>query len=114
MARLSNKADYKYYDLILALFASVLLISNLGATKLIEFGPIITDGGAVLFPLVYIFGDILTEVYGYQYARRAIWTGFFVMLLAVFSFSVVQYLPPASVWDNQEAYESILGFFPRI
>lgn len=108
------KRNFRYYDLILAFFAAVLLISNLGATKLIEFGPIITDGGALLFPLVYIFGDILTEVYGFKYARRAIWTGFGVMLLAAFSFTAVQYAPPASFWENQVAYESILGFFPRI
>ena len=106
--------SYKYYDLILALFAGVLLISNLGATKLISFGFVITDGGAVLFPLVYIFGDILTEVYGFKYARRAIWTGFFVMLLAVFALTAVQHMPPAPDWPNQQAYESVLGFFPRI
>lgn len=110
----TNANSYKYYDLILALFASVLLISNLGATKLIAFGPIITDGGAILFPLAYIFGDILTEVYGFKYARRAIWTGFLVMLLAVLSFTIVQHMPPAADWPNQTAYESILGFFPRI
>lgn len=109
-----GKKNYKYYDIVLALFAGVLLISNLSATKLIEFGPVITDGGAILFPLAYIFGDILTEVYGYKYARRAIWTGFAVMLLAVASFTIVQHLPAATDWPNQEAYESILGFFPRI
>lgn len=109
-----KRVQFHYYDLILALFASVLLISNLTATKLIAFGPIIADGGGLLFPLVYIFGDVLTEVYGYRYARRAIWTGFGVMLLAVFAFTVVQYTPPAPAWANQGAYESILGFFPRI
>lgn len=77
------KKNYRYYDVILAFFAAMLLISNLGATKLIAIGPIITDGGAILFPLIYIFSDILTEVYGYKYARRAIWTAFGVMLLAV-------------------------------
>jgi uncharacterized integral membrane protein (TIGR00697 family) len=105
---------FRYYDLILAFFASILLISNLGATKLIAFGPIITDGGAVLFPLAYIFGDVLTEVYGYRYARRAIWTGFGVMLLAVFAFSIVQHAPGAPEWQNQAGYDSVLGFFPRI
>lgn len=106
--------NYRYYDLILALFAACLLISNLSATKLIAFGPIITDGGAILFPLVYIFGDVLTEVYGYKYARRAIWTGFVVMLLAVFSFTVVRYMPPAADYHDQAAFEAVLGFFPRI
>lgn len=105
---------FKYYDLILAAFASILLISNLGATKLIEFGPIITDGGAILFPLIYIFGDVLTEVYGFKYARRAIWAGFGVMLLAVVSLTIVQYLPPAAAYENQAAFEAVLGFLPRI
>lgn len=106
--------NYRYYDLILALFAACLLISNLSATKLIAFGPIITDGGAVLFPLVYIFGDVLTEVYGYKYARRAIWVGFMVMLLAVLAFTVVRYMPPAAEYHDQAAFEAVLGFFPRI
>lgn len=104
----------RYYDLILAFFVAILLISNLTATKLIAFGPIITDGGAVLFPLAYIFGDILTEVYGYKYARRAIWAGFGAMVLAVFAFTVVQYAPPAAEYTAQAAYEATLGFFPRI
>lgn len=105
---------YQYYDLILASFAAVLLISNLAAVKLIAFGPIITDGGAVLFPLAYIFGDILTEVYGFRHARRAIWMGFFIMLLAVFAFTVVRFLPAAPDWNIQKSYVDILGFFPRI
>lgn len=109
-----QKHPLVYYDVILALFVAILLISNLGATKLIAFGPIITDGGAVLFPLAYVLGDILTEVYGYTYARRAIWTGFSVMILAVFAFTVVQHAPAATEWGNQAAYDSILGFFPRI
>lgn len=104
----------QYYDLILAFFASILLISNLGATKLIAFGPIITDGGAILFPLAYIFDDVLTEVYGYKYARRAIWTGFGVMLLAVFAFTVVRFAPFAQGGITQENYSAVLGFFPRI
>ena len=104
----------QYYDLILAFFASILLISNLGATKLIAFGPIITDGGALLFPLIYIFGDILTEVYGYRYARRAIWAGFGVMLLGVLAFTIVRYTPIAEGGITQESYNAVLGFFPRI
>lgn len=105
---------YRYYDLILAFFAAVLLISNLSATKLVAFGPIISDGGAVLFPLAYIFSDVLTEVYGYAYARRAIWTGFGVMLLAVAAFTIVRYLPGAAEYHDQAAFEAVLGFFPRI
>jgi queuosine precursor transporter len=104
----------RYYDLILAGFAAILLISNLAATKLIAIGPFITDGGAILFPLAYIFGDVLTEVYGYKYARRAIWTAFGVMILAVLAFTVVRYMPAAPEYVNQSAYEAVLGFFPRI
>lgn len=109
-----NRKTFLYYDLILASFASMLLISNLAATKLIAFGPIITDGGAILFPLIYIFGDVLTEVYGYKYARRAIWTAFCIMLLGVIAFTIVRYLPPAAEYTAQSSYEAVLGFFPRI
>ncbi len=106
--------SYRYYDLILAFSAAILLISNLSATKLIAFGPIISDGGAILFPLAYIFSDVLTEVYGYAYARRAIWVGFGVMLVAVAIFTIVRYLPGAPEYHDQSSFEAVLGFFPRI
>ena len=106
--------QFLYLDIIIAFFAAMLLISNLAATKLVAFGPIITDGGAVLFPLIYIFNDILTEVYGYKQARRAIWIGFGVMLLAVVAFTIVRYLPSAAEYTAQSSYEAVLGFFPRI
>lgn len=105
---------FKYYDIILAVFAAILLISNLAGTKLIAFGPIITDGGAILFPISYILGDVLTEIYGYKYARRAIWVGLGVMLLAVLCFTIVRYMPPAPEYTAQASYEAVLGFFPRI
>ena len=108
------KKTFKYYDIILAVFAAILLISNLAGTKLIAFGPIITDGGAILFPISYILGDVLTEVYGYKYARRVIWTGLGVMLLAVLCFTIVRYMPPAPEYTAQASYEAVLGFFPRI
>lgn len=104
----------KYFDIILALFVAVLLISNIAATKLIEVGPFITDGGAILFPIAYIFGDIFAEVYGYKKARRAILIGFAAMILAAATFMVVQYLPPAADYANQAAFEAVLGFVPRI
>lgn len=105
---------FKYYDIILAVFAAILLISNLAGTKLIAFGPIITDDGAILFPISYILGDVLTEIYGYKYARRAIWVGLGVMLLAVLCFTIVRYMPPAPEYTAQASYEAVLGFFPRI
>ncbi|MEI6237816.1 MAG: queuosine precursor transporter [Candidatus Saccharibacteria bacterium] len=104
----------KYYDIIIASFIGALIISNISAVKLIQFGPIITDGGAILFPLTYIFGDILTEVYGYAYARRAVWLGFAIMATASFIFILVGAAPSASEWHNQTAYSAILGFVPRI
>jgi uncharacterized integral membrane protein (TIGR00697 family) len=102
------------YDLIVVLFCGLLLISNVGATKLIQFGPIITDGGAILFPLTYILGDVLSEVYGFRRARRAILMGFGLSVLAALTFWLVQVAPPADAYINQEAFEAVLGFVPRI
>ncbi len=113
------------YDIVLALFCAFLLISNVGATKLVQFGPelnigsfpllpIIADGGAFLFPLTYIFGDILAEVYGLARARRAILVGFGVSILASVVFLAVDAAPPAADWPNQEAWHAVLGFVPRI
>lgn len=106
--------SFKYYDLVLAAFVGILLISNIGAVKLIDINGIITDGGAVLFPLAYILGDVLTEVYGYKFARRAIWTGFIMAAIMSLTILVVQIAPPAAAWLNQAAFESVLGFVPRI
>ncbi len=102
------------YPVIVGVFVGLLLISNIGAVKLIEFGPIITDGGAFLFPLVYIAGDILSEVYGFKAARKAILIGFAMSILAALTFWLVQISPPAEAWGNQEAFEAVLGFVPRI
>ena len=102
------------YPIILAIFCSVLLISNIGATKLIEFGPLITDGGVFLFPLTYLIGDILSEVYGWKAARRAIILGFAMAILAAVTFYLVQLSPPADGYENQAAFEAVLGFVPRI
>ena len=102
------------YPIIVGIFVSLLLISNIGAVKLISFGPIITDGGVFLFPLVYIVGDVLSEVYGFRAARRAILLGFAMSALAAITFWLVQISPPAAGWGNQEAFEAVLGFVPRI
>lgn len=103
-----------YYPLISAVFVSLLVISNIGAVKLIAVGPLILDGGAFLFPLVYVAGDILSEVYGFKAARKAIFIGFTMSILAALTFWLVQLSPPGGGWDNQSAYEVILGFVPRI
>jgi len=112
------------YDLVVALFCGLLLISNVGATKAIAFAlpvsvpllgdHVITDGGAFLFPLTYVLGDVLAEVYGLRRARRAIVTGFALAALASLTFLVVSATPPAPGWPHQDAWSAVLGFVPRI
>jgi uncharacterized integral membrane protein (TIGR00697 family) len=114
---MSSNANYYHrslYPIIAAIFCALLLISNIGATKFIDFGFIKTDGGAFLFPLTYILGDVLTEVYGFRAARRVIYTGFGLGALAGLTFWLVQLAPAAAEWENQEAFEAILGFVPQI
>ncbi len=106
--------SYKYYDIIMALFTAVLLISNIASSKILKLGPFTFDGGTILFPLSYIFGDILTEVYGYAKSRKVIWTGFVCAALMSLVFAIVGALPPAEGWENQSAYLAILGATPRI
>ncbi len=98
----------------MALFVAVLLISNTASSKILNLGPFTFDGGTILFPISYIFGDILTEVYGYRRSRRVIWTGFFCAALMAIVYAVVGALPPAQGWNGQEAYVIILGTTPRI
>jgi uncharacterized integral membrane protein (TIGR00697 family) len=106
--------SFRYFSVIMALFVAVLLISNIASTKILLFWKFTFDGGTILFPLSYIFGDILTEVYGYQRTRKVIWTGFMATLLMSLVLWVVQILPPAPGWPNQHAFESLIGFVPRI
>ena len=110
----SPAVNFRYFDVIMALFVAVLLISNLASTKIVSLWMFTFDGGTILFPLSYIFGDVLTEVYGYQRSRKVIWTGFGAALLMSLVLWVVQEMPPAAAWPNQQAYESLLGFVPRI
>ena len=110
----SVKRAYHWLDLVTAAFVAVLLISNIASTKILQLGPFSFDGGTLLFPLAYIFGDVLTEVYGYKRSRRVIWTGFFWILVAAGIFALVDILPPAEGWELQQSYHSILGQAPRI
>jgi len=105
---------YKYFNLISVFFVSILLISNIASTKIIDVIWFTFDGGTLLFPLSYIFNDILTEVYGYKKSRQAIWLGFFSALMMSFIFIIIGALPSASGWENQDAYMKILGLTPRI
>ena len=100
--------------MISAVFVALLVISNVGAVKLISAGPLILDGGAFLFPLVYIAGDVLSEVYGFKAARKTIYIGFGMAILSALTFWLIQMSPSADGWENQGAFEAILGFVPRI
>ena len=104
----------RFYAYIFALMCCVFLISNISATKVIEIGPFVTDGGAFLFPLAYILGDVISEVYGFKAAKRAVLMGFAMQALAVLVFFVVQIAPPGPGYENQSAFEAVLGFYPRI
>lgn len=91
-----------------------LIVANIIAVKLVSILGLVVPAAIIIFPVSYIFGDVLTEVYGYRQARRVIWLGFFCNLLAVIAIWIGQILPPASFWNDQAAYEAILGFTPRL
>jgi queuosine precursor transporter len=107
---------YRYYDFVMAAFVTVLICSNLiGPAKIVQFDGWPAFGAGVLFfPISYVFGDILTEVYGYARARRVIWAGFVGLAFASLMAAVVVALPPAPFWENQKAYEVAFGQAPRI
>jgi len=102
------------YDLFLAAFVTILLLSNIIAVKLIAVGPIVLTAAVFMFPLSYIFGDVLTEVYGYSGSRRIIWIGFGANILMVLAFLMTIVLPHPVFWKDQPALVSILGAVPRI
>jgi len=106
--------NYKYFDLIMAFFVAVLLISNIASTKIVELWKFTFDGGTLVFPLSYIFGDILTEVYGYKRTKRVIWTGFFSAFLMSIILMIIVALPPAADWPWNDAFQNIIGLTPRI
>lgn len=111
---LPDEKQTRYFEIILGLFVAVLLISNIASTKITQIWKFTFDGGTIIFPLSYIFGDILTEVYGYKKARKAIWVGFFSAFLMSLVLWLIGVLKPAEGWDLQNAYISILGQTPRI
>jgi hypothetical protein len=116
----SQQRSYRYLDLVMVAFVTVYLCSNLiGPAKAASldlplFGQVTFGAGVLFFPISYVFGDILTEVYGYARARRVIWTGFAAMLFASLMAFVVVSLPPAAGWNNQAAYEIAFGSTWRI
>ncbi len=102
------------FVIVTAIFITCLITANVIAVKVISLGFLILPAAIFVFPLSYIFGDILTEVYGYRWARQVIWLGFICNLIFVVFAWVGQILPPAAFWDGQPAYERILGYTPRL
>jgi queuosine precursor transporter len=117
---MSEQRSFRYYEFVMAAFVTVLICSNLiGPAKIAQFelpviGAIVFGAGAMFFPISYVFGDILTEVYGYSRARRVIWAGFAGLGFASFMSAVVVALPPAPFWKHQAAYEVAFGSTWRI
>lgn len=104
----------QWYVAVAALFVTCLIAANVVAVKLVALGPLVVPAGVVVFPVGYILGDVLTEVYGFRRARAVIWLGFACNLLFVAAAWVAGLLPAAAFWDGQAAYARILGFAPRL
>jgi uncharacterized integral membrane protein (TIGR00697 family) len=111
---MNTERSYKWFPAVVAVFVTSLITANIIAVKPVMVGPLLFPAAIIIFPLSYIFGDVLTEVYGYRRARATIWLGFACNLIAVIAIWVGGRLPALPDWPNQGAYEAILGFTPRI
>jgi uncharacterized integral membrane protein (TIGR00697 family) len=112
---IDRKAGYSiWFVFVVAIFITCLITANIVAVKLVEVFGFVLPAGTIIFPISYIFGDVLTEVYGYRQARKVIWLGFSCNVIVVVAIWIGQMLPPASFWDGQKAYERILGYTPRL
>ena len=110
-----ERRQYKYYDLVMATFVTVLICSNIiGAAKVATLWGFTFGAGVLFFPISYIFNDVLTEVYGYARARKVVWAGFGALIFASFMSFVVVALPPSADWGDQGAYQTVFGQTPRI
>lgn len=115
MNRDSGEKGYSLlFIIIVAIFITCLITANIIAVKLVNLFGLILPAGVLIFPISYIIGDVLTEVYGYGRARRVIWLGFFCNFIAVLAIWLGMILPAASFWDGQDAYVRILGYTPRL
>jgi uncharacterized integral membrane protein (TIGR00697 family) len=112
--QLSAARVSSWFVMIVALFITCLITANIIAVKLISLYGFILPAAILIFPLSYIIGDVLTEVYGYRQARRVIWLGFFCNFITVVAIWIGQMLPSAAFWDGQASYERILGYAPRL
>ena len=111
---MTRQYQYSLYDIFTVLFVTTLLVSNIVSVKIVSVGWLTFDAGTVLFPLAYIVGDIITEVYGYRRTRRLIYSGVAALMLMTLTFWVVQLLPADSSWTGQAAFESTLGVVWRL
>lgn len=114
MSRSPSPGYSSSFLLIVALFVTCLIVSNVAAVKLIMVGGLVLPAAVLIFPVSYIIGDVLTEVYGLDAARRVIWLGFLCNILAVAAFALALALPAAPFWHDQAAFEAILGATPRL
>ncbi|MDR0321708.1 MAG: queuosine precursor transporter [Treponema sp.] len=116
---MSQQNSFRYLDVVASFFVGILIVSNIASSaKIVDLGislfsiPLVFDGGTLLFPLAYVLGDVLTEVYGFKTTRRVIWTGFAAMALATLAFFTLGVLPPEGFWEAEtgsNAYNAILG-----
>ena len=114
LGQTKNTSEPKLFSVIAMIFVATLLISNIAAQKLFAFGSATFTAGVILFPITYIFGDCLTEVYGYNRTRKVIWTGFACNLLMAIVLWIAIVLPPAKGWPLQKEFATVLGLVPRI
>ena len=112
--RLFKQRPVRVYELLAGLFVTTLIISNIASVKMVHVGPLVFDAGTILFPLAYIVGDIVTEVYGYRKMRTLVYIGIGMLLLTSLTFWLVGLLPADVDWQNQAAYDVILGVVWRI
>lgn len=109
-----HSSELKLLPVYTGLFTGTLILSNILATKILQLGPFNFDGGTLLFPLSYIFGDVLTEVYGYKQSRKVIWTGMVMLIIMAIIIPVISFLPADPTWTLQESFDSVLLQMPRI
>ena len=114
MSRQRAEQQSTWFIVVVAVFITCLVIANIIAVKLVTIFGLTVPAATIIFPISYICGDVLTEVYGFRRARQVIWLGFGCNLLAVVAIWAGQMLPGAAIWDAQAAYERILGFAPRL
>ncbi|MBC7387339.1 MAG: queuosine precursor transporter [Cryobacterium sp.] len=115
MTAKSELRTYRYYDFVMVAFVTILLTSNLiGAAKVCEWHGFTFGAGIFFFPLSYVFGDVMTEVYGYARARKIVWAGFGAMIYAIIMAEIIIRMPPSPGWPNQIALETIFGSAWRI